>query len=256
MAVYAVGDVQGCAAELDDAARALLAFDPAPGPALVRRRSRQSRTRLARGAAPGRRPRRCGHRRARQSRPAPAGARARTCRAGVTATTALRPVLEAPDREPPARLAAVAAAAAPRRGAWRHVAARGPAAAVGHRARRERCAAELEAGAAQRSQRRAVHAHVRQPARPVARRPRGRGSPALHHQRAHPAARLRPGRAAAAEIQGTASHGFRRAPCRGSARRAGAPPDSASSADTGRRSAIATRAACWRSTPAACGAAR
>ena len=52
MAVYAIGDVQGCADELRRTPRAAgLRRDPRP--ALVRRRPRQSRPGLARDAAPG-----------------------------------------------------------------------------------------------------------------------------------------------------------------------------------------------------------
>ena len=255
MAIYAIGDVQGCCAELEHAARAHR-FRSGPRPALVRRRPRQSRAALARRAAAG----------APDSATRPSWCSATTtctcCRSRAATRTCapadrtLQPILEAPDRERAARLAAVAAAAAPRRRARRHDDARRPAAAVGHRA-----GAPLRRGtrgrAARRHSGRAVRRDVRQPAGPVARRPRGRGSPALHHQRAHAAARLRRRRADCCSSSrdrrrrlpaGATALVPRRRPALGRAR--------ASSAGTGPRSATSTRAACSRSTRAACGAAR
>ena len=119
-----------------------------------------------------------------------------------------------------------------------------------------RCAGGTRAGPAQRPQRRALRADVRQRARPVARRPRGRRPPALHHERAHAPAGLRRRRTHAAALQGAARPAARRRRALVPRRRATLGRARASSAVTGRRSATSTRRACSRSTRAASGAAR
>ena len=71
MALYAIGDIQGCGAAFDALLRKL-AFRAVARPPLARRGSRQSRARFAARAAPRDGPRPQRHLRARQPRPAPA----------------------------------------------------------------------------------------------------------------------------------------------------------------------------------------
>ena len=77
MSLYAIGDIQGCHAEFCQLLE-LIGFSPRDRPAVARRRSRQSRTRLARRAARGQGARRRRRDGPRQSRLPPADGRRRT----------------------------------------------------------------------------------------------------------------------------------------------------------------------------------
>jgi hypothetical protein len=96
MALYAIGDIQGCDEELG----ALLEVPEilrGPRSALVRRRSRESRTRIARHTAPHSRAGRRRNRHARQPRPAPAGGFLRV--GAHPHDDTLADILAAPDRD-------------------------------------------------------------------------------------------------------------------------------------------------------------
>ena len=158
VAVYAIGDVQGCCDEFE-ALLAAARLRPAARSAVVRRRSRQPRTALARRAAPGRGDGRRAivvlgnhdlHLLAAALHASPAQGRD-TARARSSS----------PGSRRAARLAALAAHAASRPPRSAHDGPRRAAAAVGS-ADRASCARELEE--ALRDERKlpgALHAHVR-----------------------------------------------------------------------------------------------
>ena len=143
MAIYAVGDVQGCAAELEHAARA---------PSISIRRATASGSSATSSIAGRARSTCCGSSRAlgdaaivvlgnHDLHLLAAGARRR---GPARRRRTLRPMLEAPDREPLLDWLQARAGAAPRRRARRHACCTPACRRSGTSPLAQRCAAELE----------------------------------------------------------------------------------------------------------------